>query len=152
MPTNNPTNPLEWNAENMEQVGSDLYREIESDESLRQRLLTDPFEVLSSRIAIPESYRDGILLTPKGQDTMVLYVPPANAGRTDAAVEGTSEETPQKSYQMLCTVIPQWYKPSSFAAGARASIIKASCFRNASMFCTGSVISRPRSCPAVCST
>ncbi len=108
MPTNNITNPLDWNEENLERVVTDLYREIESNEGLRQRLLADPFEVLSSRIAIPESYRGGILLTPKGQDTMVFYVPPANAGRTEAAVEGTAEETPQKSYQMLCTVGTSW--------------------------------------------
>ena len=108
MPTNNLTNPLDWNEENMERVVSDLYRETESDESLRQRLLTEPFEVLSSRIAIPESYRGGILLAQKGQDTMVLYVPATNAEHTEVAAEGTSEETPQKSYQMLCTVDPQW--------------------------------------------
>ncbi len=108
MPTDNPTNPLDWNEENLERVVTDLYREIETDDGLRQRLLTDPFDALSSRIAIPESYRGGILLTPKGQDTMVLYVPAVNAGRTEAAVEGTSEETPQKTYQMLCTELPLW--------------------------------------------
>lgn len=108
MPTNNPSNQLEWNDENLERTISNLYREIESDEALRQRLLANPFEVLSERIAIPESYRGGILLTPKGQDTMVLYVPPADAGGFRAAVEGTSEETPQKGYQILCTIYPVW--------------------------------------------
>ena len=107
MPTNNPSNQLEWNDENLERTISDLYQEIASDDPLRQRLLTDPFEVLNERIAIPESYRGGILLTPKRQDTMVLYVPPANVDNS-AAVEGTSEETPQKDYQMLCTIYPLW--------------------------------------------
>lgn len=108
MPTNNPTNQLEWSDENLERVISDLYREIESDEELRQRLLTEPFDVLSSKIAIPESYRGGILLAPKGQDTMVLYVPAVDARRPDAVVEGTTEEMPQKDYQVLCTEIPPW--------------------------------------------
>ena len=106
MPTNNPTNQLDWSEENMERVVSNLYREIEKDQGLRQRLLTDPFQVLSSRIAIPESYRGGILSAPKGRDTMVLYVPDENVGHTVAA--GTTEETPQKSYQMLCTDGPTW--------------------------------------------
>ena len=108
MPTNNSTNPLDWNEENLEQVVSKLYQEIGSDEGLRQRLMTNPFEVLSSRITVPESYRDGILLAPKGQDTMVLYVPAPNAVHAEAMAEGTSEETPQKSYQMLCTIDPVW--------------------------------------------
>ena len=108
MPTNNPTNQLNWNEENLQRTVSDLYREVETDEGLRQRLLADPFEVLSSRIAIPESYRGGILLTEKSRDSMVLYVPAFGAQSSVALPEGTSEASTPKEYQILCTLDPEW--------------------------------------------
>ena len=108
MPTNNPTNQLNWNEENLQRVVSDLYNEVQTDDGLRQRLLADPFEVLSSRIAIPESYRGGILLTEKGRDSMVLYVPAPATQSSVALPEGTSEASPSKDYQILCTFDPEW--------------------------------------------
>ena len=108
MPDNNPQELPEWNEANLEQVISNLYREIETDQGLRQRLMNEPFEALSSRIAIPESYRGGIFLSEKGRDAMMLYVPAAGAATTEALAEGTSEESPQKNYQVLCTPWIPW--------------------------------------------
>ncbi len=108
MPTNDPINQLDWNEENLQRTVSDLYREAESDEGLRQRLLADPFGVLSSRIAIPESYRGGILLTEKGRDSIVLYVPAPTPQSSATLPEGTSEVSPAKDYQILCTFDPEW--------------------------------------------
>ncbi len=108
MPTNNPINQLDWNEENLQRTVSDLYNALQTDDGLRQRLLADPFGVLSSRIAIPESYRGSILLTEKGRDSMVLYVPGSNARSSAVLPEGTSEASTPKDYQVLCTLDPVW--------------------------------------------
>jgi len=108
MPTNDSPELLEWNEANLEQVTSELYRQIETDEALRGRLMNEPFEVLRSRIAIPESYRGGVFLSEKGHDTMMLYVPPRGATASEALPEGTSEASPQPGYQLLCTPDEPW--------------------------------------------
>ena len=108
MPEDNSPARLEWNEANLEQVLTDLYQEIETDDGLRQRLTTDPFEVLSRRIAIPENYRSGIFVAEKGQEIMALYLPARDAASREALPEGTLEAVPQPNFQYLCTTVIPW--------------------------------------------
>lgn len=107
MPENNPSELPEWNEENLTKAISDLYREAQTDEALHRRLMTTPFEVLNSRINVPEEYRGGIFVREKGKKTMALYVPPFGA-QNDALPEGTTEAEPQTDYEILCTMHPPW--------------------------------------------
>ncbi len=102
-----PSERLEWNEENFKAVLADLYREIETDESLRQRMLADPFAVLSERLLVPETYRGGIFAREKGLQTLMLYLPAPGTTRR-ANPEGTTEIEPQEDYDPLCTAWPIW--------------------------------------------
>lgn len=108
MPTNDSPERLDWDETNLERVISDLYREIENDENLRQRLMSAPFEVLSERISVPESYRGRIFVSEKGQDAMMLYPPARNVAAREALPEGTSEAPAQQNFELLCTTILPW--------------------------------------------
>ncbi len=107
MPENISTERPEWNEENVTKVIADLYREAETDEDLHKRLMTHPFEVLSSRIDVPEGFRGGIFAREKGKKTMALYVPPFGT-HNEVLPEGTAEAESQSNYEILCTVHPPW--------------------------------------------
>ncbi len=107
MPEITPSERLEWNEENLTKVIADLYREVETDEALHKRLMSHPFEVLSSRIDVSEEYRGGIFTREKGKKTMALYVPPFGTP-SGVLPEGTAESEPQDNYEILCTIRPPW--------------------------------------------
>ena len=102
-----PNELLEWNLENFTKVLADIYREIETDDALRQRLLSDAFSVLSERIAVSEEWRGGIFAREKGKKTLMLYPPAAGATR-QALPEGTTEAQTQKDYDPICSSWPVW--------------------------------------------
>lgn len=102
-----PSERLEWNEENFAQVVADLYREAETDQALHERLLANPYEVLSGRITVPESYRGGMFAREKGQDIMMLYVPAFGVARA-ALPEGTSDSEAKPDFEPICTVETLW--------------------------------------------
>ena len=106
MPDESPEK-LEWNEENFAKVTSDLYKEVETNHTLRGQLMANPFAALSSRIAVPESYRGGVFAREKGQQTLMLYVPAPGASRV-ALPEGTSDAQSAPDYEILCTVGTLW--------------------------------------------
>lgn len=103
----NQSDLLEWNEENFARVVGDLFREAETDASLHQRLLTEPFEVFSTRIAIPEEYRGGFFAREKGRKALIIYVP-SRERTAEALPEGTTDAESQSSYEILCTIGPIW--------------------------------------------
>ena len=105
MPTT--SGPLEWNEENLSTALTELYREIESNETLRRQFLTDPFTVLSGLIAVPEEYRGGLFAREKGKKVMMLY-PPAIGATREVLPTGTTQAEVQPDYDPICTVITIW--------------------------------------------
>ena len=103
----NPAELLEWNEENLSKVTTDLYKEAETDQALRDQLMANPFQVLSSRINVPEGYSGGIFAREKGQPTMMLYVPSFGATRA-VLPEGTTEAEPPPDYEIVCTMGTLW--------------------------------------------
>ena len=107
MPLDTPGELPEWNEENLDLVVSVLYREVETDQALHRRLMSNPFEVLSERIKVPEDFAGGIFTVEKGRQSMALYVP-AFGTQSEALPEGTTEAEPQGDYDILCTTKPPW--------------------------------------------
>lgn len=107
MPENIPSELPDWGEENVTKVIADLYREAQADEALHKRLMSHPFEVLNSRINVPEEFRGGIFARERGKETMALYVP-AFGAQSETLPEGTTADEPQTDYDILCTVHPPW--------------------------------------------
>ena len=102
-----PSEPLEWNEENLTKVVADLYREAETNQELHGQLLANPFETLSSRIRVPDDYRGGIFAREKNLNVLMLHVPSYGA-TTEALPAGTTQAEPQQDFEILCTVYTQW--------------------------------------------
>ena len=105
---NDPSVRLEWNEENFSRVLSNIYREAETNAVLRSQLLANPFEILTSRIDVPETYEDGIFAREKAKPIIMLYVPPASGSAGEAMPQGTSDAVPQPDYAPICTTATIW--------------------------------------------
>lgn len=107
MPNVEPPDRLEWNEANLAKTIAELYAEADSDQSLRARLMTNPYEVLKERIDVPEGYRGSILAKPQNSRLLVLHVPEAGSGG-EALPEGTSGAETKPAYELICTLPPLW--------------------------------------------
>lgn len=107
MPNENPSERLEWSEENLSQVVAAIYQAAQTDQSLHARLLANPFEVLNSRIVVPDDYRAGIFARERGQETMMLWVSPFGVTK-ETLPDGTAAEGEKPEYERLCTMLPPW--------------------------------------------
>ena len=96
----------EWNEENLTAVLGEIFQQMESDPSLLQQLLGDPFELLSTRIAIPDEYRGGIFARENGKKSLLIHVPTSRVAARELP-EGTIDATLPPAFEPLCT-LPVW--------------------------------------------
>ena len=102
-----PSNLLEWNEENFASVVSAIYRDAETDQSLHDKLMSDPFAVLSTRINVPEDCRGGIFARTRNQQMIVLFVPSYGVARAEMP-QGTTEAEEQPDFEVVCTTSTIW--------------------------------------------
>ena len=107
MPANDPANQPEWTKENLESIIAALYQQVTTDRELRDRLMADPFAVLSERIAIPAEYQGKIVAQDPTAKVLVLNVPAYQESARAEAVTGTTPVTPTPDY-LMCTPDPEW--------------------------------------------
>ena len=88
-----------WDESNACKVISDLYTAAIRDPALHERLMNNPYEVLSERIQIPPEYQKNFLAKPEGTRGMILTVPKfvGSDAPTDQA---------QAQFTIVCTETP----------------------------------------------
>lgn len=106
MPDESSSDLLQWNEENLSMVLGEIFRQSEADPSVRRQLLDDPFELLKTRIAIPEDYRGGLFARENGKKSLLIHVP-TSAVSARALPEGTVDATTPSAFEPLCS-LPIW--------------------------------------------
>ena len=105
MPDENPSEKLDWSAENLTTVLNKLYVRAQTDRPFRDRLMADPAGVVGELIEIPDEYRGKVLAQNRTDKILVLNVP--DYGGTTTATEGTSAVDAIPDY-LICTMDTEW--------------------------------------------
>lgn len=105
MPNENPSDKLEWSADNLTTVLTRLYARAQADRTFRDRLMADPATVVGELIEIPDEYRGKVLAQNRTDKILVLNVP--SYGETTESLEQTTtaDETPD---YLICTTDTEW--------------------------------------------
>ena len=108
MPNLDQSEPVEWSEANLSKVISDIYSQAASDPAFYDRLMAQPYEVLNSKINVPDHYKGQVYARPKKSGAFIMNVPTPPAAEDAATASARTSEIPPADYQILCTSWPPW--------------------------------------------
>ena len=101
MPTEQPSQQLEWTEENLCNVLKQINFEAATNQEFYKKVMAEPYEVLNQRIKVPDQFNRQVFARPANKMMFIMSVPAYNP-LNDVATYQPNEA----DYQLLCTAKP----------------------------------------------